>query len=342
MITDKVKESTSTPKKTKLEALAMFEDALKQELAAKANKNGAIDNSWQTMIGDSLQALRVEELDRIRTDDGQDALETELDKLLLNKDEAGLTKIVETLDQRESPKLLEHCVRKLLGTNEGKKALESKTHLSMNALKVVRDPKLAADLLGSINLTALGGQEYLEFVKSLGDKKDDILIDAMKAISQRPLPTDPLQKEFAVNDQSKSFDDMAQELDPANFAKMAKAMLNSKEGKQALAANPKTGGYLLSRLTSKDLENVDFDASLGPAKNDVLAEAMVMLSEKPLADGKVKPPETLDPKLFKLLASKIDATAWNDKAATTGAARGWELAFAWSFGTRAITSKLSI
>jgi hypothetical protein len=324
LIQDKVDKSTSTPRKTKLEALAKFEDVLNQELAAKAKKNGAIDKTWQKMMGEAVHALQVEALDKSLLNDGQDALDTELDTLVLNKGQKVLKEILTNSDKNASPKLLERCVKKMLASDEGKKDLESSTHLSMNALKAVRDPKMGVDFLTSCDLTALDGADFSNYVNSLGDQKDDVLAKVMFANAKKPLPTNPTDKAFAVQKRAKVFSNMAQEMDPANFAELAKTILKSDEGKQALVDNPKLGGALFNSIDPAALKDFDFDATFGPAKDDILAESMVMLSMKNASsgNGSGKPPVTLDPKLFKLLATKIDPKVWNDKAATTGARKG--------------------
>src|SRR5262249_49485061 len=56
------------------------------------------------------------------------------------------------------------------------------------------------------------------------------------------------------------------------------------------------------------------------AKDTMLAEALVTLSQKPLSKG--GPPAEFDPKLFTRLATNVDAKVWNDKTATTGARKG--------------------
>jgi hypothetical protein len=325
LIQDKVDKSTSTPRKTKLEALAKFEDVLKQELAAKANKNGAIDSTWQSKIKDALQALRTEELDKILLNNGQNALENELDKLILNKDQKALAKVLQNKDNNEPPKLLEHCVKKMLASNEGKKALESSNNLSVNALKVLRDPQLAEDLLTSCNSTALDGVDFSTYLTSLGDKKDDILAKVMQANLKKPLPTQPPnEKQVAANDQATSFGAMARQMDPAKFAQLAKPLLTSKSGKKMLVDNPKLAGELFSSIDPAALDNFDFGKAFGNAKDDILIDSIHLLSERPSSsgNGNGKPPLALDTKLFKMLATKIDPTVWNDKTATTGPRKG--------------------
>jgi hypothetical protein len=321
LIRDKVNKSKSTPRKTTLEAVAMFEDVLKQEFAAKANTKDEVSDSWQKLMRDAVQALRSEALDKIND---QNALEIELDKLLPNKDQKSIAKVLEDKDNNEPHKLLEHCVRKMLASDEGKKAIESSTARSMNAIKSVRDPKLGFDLLTSIDAIALDGPEFGKYAKSLGDDKDEILSKAMVANLKKPLPTNPSEKQFAASSQASSFAAMAKEMDPAEFAKLAKTLLKSKEGKQLLVDNPKLGGALLSSIDPAALKDFDFETTFGPAKEDILVEAIHMLSVKSSSsgNGNANPPAALDPKLFKLLATKVDPKIWNDKTATTPSRKG--------------------
>jgi hypothetical protein len=325
LIQDKVAKSTTNPRKTKLEAIAKFEDVLKQELAAKANKNGAIANTWQGKINDALQALRTEELDKILLNNGQNALEVELDKLILNKDQKALAKVLENNDKNAPPKLLEHCVKKMLASNEGKKALESSYILSENAFKVLRDPQLAEDLLTSCNSKALNSPAFGDYVKTVGDQKDDILTKLMQANLKKPLPTQPpKKKQDAANDQAASFGVMGRQMDPAKFTQLAKPLLTSKSGKKMLADNPKLAGELISSIDPAELANVDLDKALGTDKEDILIDSIHLLSERPSSsgNGNGKPPLALDTKLFKMLATKIDPKVWNDKTPTTGPRKG--------------------
>ena len=309
LIRDKVaksKEGKSKTKKTKLEALAKFEDVLRQEFAAQANKKGALDNTWDAKIKEALEALRVEELD----------------KLVLNKDQDELETMIDA-NSTEPRKLREHCVRKMLASEDGKKALALKSHVSVNALNAVRDPAMSVDLIASLNPSAYGGKEFGSYVKSLGNAKDDILADALLALSKRPLPTDKTAEKKA-KEQALAFTNMAKSMDPAEFAKLAKKILNSNEGKQALVDNPKLGGALFSSIDPDALQDFDFDVAFPNAKDDILGEALLTLSQKkPVTnDGDSKPPANLDPKLFKLLATTVDAKVWNDKTATAGVRKG--------------------
>jgi hypothetical protein len=110
---------------------------------------------------------------------------------------------------------------------------------------------------------------------------------------------------------------------PDKLEQYRQEMLNSDEGKQALGAKPALAGAVLSSIDPTKLKDFDFDAAFGPSKNDVLAEALVAISKKPLpADVNVNRNDQLDPALFILLAKKVGPDAWNDQTATIGARKG--------------------
>ena len=321
LIRDKV--ARTKRKKTPLKALAKFEDVLKQEIAAKFPGDDILQYKWKAMMTQSVKALRTEELNKVLVNDGEDAFDRELDTLVLSKGQTAFDEVLGD-DENGSPKLHERCARKMLASDEGKQTLEASPHLSMNAIKVLQDPKLAADLLSSCHLTALGGDDFSTYIENLGDEKDDVLAEVLLAHTKKPVPTNPKDAEYVVAGRAKFISTMAEEMDPAIFAKLAKTMLQSQEHKQILAANPKLSAALLTSVDPTVLKDIDFDATFGAAKNDILAESIVTLSMKKSSTGNGggKPPATLDPKLFKLLATKVDPTIWNDKAATTGARKG--------------------
>ena len=93
-------------------------------------------------------------------------------------------------------------------------------------------------------------------------------------------------------------------------------MLSTDQGRDLLAAVPHLRGDVLSSVDPAYLDGLDLDAIFGPAKDDVLAEALLSMGKRqwPLnRDGKVDRVQQFDPAAFSKLKVKVSAAKWNDK-----------------------------
>jgi hypothetical protein len=304
LIKDKVEKSKRN--KTQLEAVDKFETILKQEFEKQKNKKDEIDGKWLDKANETLKSLRAEGFRKELTGKNLEALEHVLDP-----------------SHNEPIEKRQECLRLMLETEEGKQSILTKTHVSIQALKAVQDVELGKTLLKSLNYSAFGGTDFQTFVNNQGDAKETLLSETLADLIQRTLPEGPDSKKEARL-QSTACQSVLSIMDPNTVETVGKQMFKSQSKREKLRANPRLGGVLLSSIDPKALEDVDLSKTFRDAKNEVLGEALLLISQRAPKSGEETETHlnTLDPEFFKRLIEEIPPEVWNNKTATTGVLKG--------------------
>jgi hypothetical protein len=189
---------------------------------------------------------------------------------------------------------LEQFKKDMFDSEEGTHALAAKPALA-KAVFSSMDSASAGAGLSKMNQVSF---QKFDFGATFGDSKNDVLAHALDAILKK-------EKSPTPEDDCKLHDILA------------KKMLDSKEGKEALTANPRLAGAVLGSMDPAALKDFDFGATFGDSKNKVLAEALIAITNKesPKIVGFVHNRLTeVDSKLFTHLKDQLLSTAEGKEA----------------------------
>jgi len=201
-----------------------------------------------------------------------------------------------------SAETLEQYKQEMINTEEGTEALVAKSALAL-AVFGSMDSATAGDSLSrmssKLSRATLDNLDILAtFGPIFGESKNDVLAEALAAISKREDSGTP-ENDCKLHDL------------------LAKEMLASQEGKEKLAANPRLAGTVLGSMDPALLQNFDYGAAFGDAKNQVLSEALIAITNKtsPKIAGFVHNRLTeVDSKLFSLLKDQLLSTTEGKQA----------------------------
>ncbi|OAI53077.1 hypothetical protein AYO44_16295 [Planctomycetaceae bacterium SCGC AG-212-F19] len=178
------------------------------------------------------------------------------------------------------PELLKVMTKEMLKSKAGKKAFFDDK------------PSVASAVLSSMDPAVLN---VFDFDDALGKQKNDILLESLAVISKKAIDKDgiPINRDTHAH--------------PKIYDALTKALLDSDQGPQALAANPKLASTVIGSVNATVLKDLDFDKAFGKDKDGILADALETISSRTLPlYGMVKSPlSEADPKLFGFLKDEL-------------------------------------